>query len=380
MARPRRNRRLKLSTNDPKGMWPGTLSLRDACVEAVVRLMKLYPSLASDVAMARDLVSDLSSELPDTTLDEGPPPGYYFGMDGTPIDISLRFGGPTPQVRFEVFTDAKIDRMDNSVKTTAARWASGIRVAKRLEKNYGTSLRLFDTVAELLEPAEGGDRSWFGATTPLGSVPQVQAYFRSSPEQMPKVYEATAALGIRAFADKLWDRLDGKGVVSLTAFEMTDTAPRVKVYVPAGDVSSVENLRDLAGDFLPTDDLRGLFDDFYGDGVEFVEAAPLCGFHFRGGVMTGFTLYLPTDQFHLNLKDDVVLTDGEMTERIRRVLSRYGIREEEYLAALRAYAVDDLQDEVCVQHCFSFIRDNHGLQATVYLSPRFFFHQFGIVA
>lgn len=365
---------------DKLRLWRGSLTLADACVEAISELVELYPNTKNERALAREVMAVLCSEFPETKLGDGPPKGPALTLDGTPIQLSIRMGRSKSDTDVRWSMDAAPGIVGKSITANRKRWAACMRIAHQLERRYKASLTTMNKLVEILAPK--ASQMGFGCRFPTGGIPRFQFYVGTlGPGGRQRLYEATGVLGVQPFADTLFPLLADTDTI-IPAIDMVEgTKARAKLYVFFGsyDIEHLDSFRKVAGEFWPVPDLKAFFDDVYGQTPEVAEmgAGPLLTFHLNAGVVTGVTLDVATSPLDITLTDGLVMSDADIHKRLRATLKKLDVPSAPYTKALKAFAVTKLDDEAGINERFAILRDRDGSAATAYLSPRFFAHRFG---
>ena len=365
-------------------LWLPSTTMRQACADAVNRIAALYPKTSGNDSIVNDMMSVLTSEYPDSSLSDGPPPGDAVSADGTPLEISIRTrAAGDVEVRWDMNVAPGIAGRTVDARRNA--WEAGRRVAKRLEQRFGANLEVFDRLADLLVPdqANGGRLIGFASGLPLKGTPRFQCYFTGGPGPGSdlQVLQAASALGMRASADAIAGRLSAADRIWMAADLVKGADARVKLYasLQSYDIDQIESFRSIAGEYWPVDDVRSLLTKLYGEVPRVPPrntGAILC-FHFREGKVTEVAFDVGTSPFEIDLADDEMLSDGEILRRFSAILNDLGLSSEPYERAVATFAGLPLEEETAIQQRVAFLRDHRGLAATMYLGPRFYVHRFG---
>ncbi len=349
------------------------LLLRDACREAVTRVMNLYDETRDTIPQATAALEVMCSELPERKVREPLHPAHWIGFDGTPLEISLRLGASSgPAVRFCV--DAAVAKGTKEVQLEA--WRGGRRIAERIRDGFGARLDGFSRVESIFLPVDSTPHRLVFACGPDPAGGKFQAYFSVSRNSQERVQRALVELGAPRFS-KLLSTVLANEHTWLSVDLAAPAEARTKVYINlvSFEVSALRAFHALAPDHWPTD-VDDTINALYGQVPEPLSSEKggliLC-YHVRGDEVTGLTFHFPTSPMGLSLKGDVLLSDGALSHRISTLMKREGIPQGPYLAALDALACHSLDDELCIHKYLSILREKNGERVvTNYLCPRFF--------
>jgi hypothetical protein len=355
--------------------WEPSLSLSEACVAAVHRIAD------SDSAALESAVRLLCSKMPTRRLGDGPPNGLPVCQDGTPIDLSIRVGEGSPDIRCYVDVDPETGGMN--LPDQLKRWEAGLSIAQLLGEKYGAYLENFQKAAEMLAPRVGDAsleiipyRIGFAAAIVKGA-PKFQAYFLANDD---KILEVLSTFGASAFADQL-RAVRGQATIAFALDLVPGAEARTKAYVflDSFEPSVMSQFRALSEDCWP--DVAPYFRGLYGETPKsaFGKGPHLC-FHLKSGKVSATTAYLPCMPWWYALEGGRSQTDGDMYRNISSMLEANGVSSSQYKRAVEAFAIADIEDEVYIHRFFSVMRDVSKRNTfTIYLCPRLFAHEFGLI-
>lgn len=358
--------------------WTEECTTREACGESVARLLALDPSLREQIPLAREVTALMSQGIADVPLGVEPPPSHAsLGLDGTPIELSVRSDRTGHAVRWAL--EAAPDR--EPPEAARAAWHRAELLAEQLHERYGAPIEHLRALQDIYRGEGSTYTRYCFATAITARGPRFQAYFARAWPYDVQLRAAMDAFGALPFCERLLALLPPRAPVSFA----TDLTPRddarAKVYVSAltYDPRELGAYRELAGELWPAemdDVLREWFGSIPKPLLNPRGGVILC-FHLRRGELTHVTMHAGMGCTEYELPDDRLLTDGELMENVSGTMRRFGIDPTFYRAAVSELAVEDLGGELGIHAYTSLLYEGGQPTITAYLSPRFYLQRFG---
>jgi DMATS type aromatic prenyltransferase len=289
------------------------------------------------------------------------------GDDHTPYELSLAFGGPTPELRILVEPPAL-------EPTLAARWNVGTQVLHGLSRHLDGDTARLDRVAELFRPTDPAALFglWIAASFWPGRAPELKAYLNLQAHGPAKaaglLEEALDRLGLAAAYPAFCRAALQRGLRTdeLKYFALDLAAhpsARVKVYARHHHATALEIARVIGdrGGVL-AGEVEALCEQLLGGAGPYRSRPLATCWAFTGGpVPTGATMYAPLPYY----AED----DREIRDRVLGALGRVGLSADGYLDSLGVFAERSLEEGVGLHSYASFKRDKGKPKVTVYLAP-----------
>jgi hypothetical protein len=288
--------------------------------------------------------------------------------DNTPIEFSVAIADDKAEVR-------ALFEPEGEEPTIAAYRAAGIAFNRRLEREFGASLRRFRDVQDLLLPEtmQGPFAVWSSVVFRPQEAPAFKAYFnpnaRGAGNARGLVEEALRRLGLgsawRSLSEHILARGQTLDELKYFALDLTDEAQaRVKVYVRHHAVSpeELEFASAPAHSYVPGEALAFVRAMRGGDARLHARAAFTCS-SFVGDSddrPAATTVYVPVCAYARD--------DAQVRERVRDYLLQQGGDPTLYDSILASYANRPLDAGVGMQSWAAMRRHHEQMRLTVYLA------------
>ncbi|HEY6033588.1 MAG TPA: iron-containing redox enzyme family protein [Kofleriaceae bacterium] len=328
--------------------------------------------LAGVLGMTDDLprMQSIFTELLGVAADRtAPMPAYPSDVvdDHTPYELSLVFGGATPELRMLVETS----QGDHSL---SGRWNAGRRASEWLREHHGADLSRFERIEDLFEPRtpQGLFALWHAIVFRAGGAPEAKVYLdlraRGTALAPALLEEALDRLELGGAYPALMREACPRGLArdELVYFSLDLAAhatARVKVYFRhhRANASDLERVIGDRGGVGPGE-VAAFCETMLGSAGPYTARPVVSCWSFSAGTEpSGATIYAPIAYY--------VRDDAEARARIHRWLDGQNIDVERYDRCVATYARRPLDRGAGMHSYVSFKRDATRPKLTCYLAP-----------
>jgi len=298
-----------------------------------------------------------------------PIPAYPSDVvdDHTPYELSLVFGGASPELRMLVETT----HGDHSL---AGRWQAARQASEWLRANHGADLSRFERIEDLFEPrtSHGLFALWHAIVFRAGAAPETKVYLdlraRGSALAPAVLEEALDRLELAGAYPALMREACPRGFArdELVYFSLDLAAhdrARVKVYFRHHNATA-SDLERVIGDRggVAPGEVAAFCEAVLGHSGPYTARPVVSCWSFSGGTEpTGATIYAPIAYY--------VRDDAEARDRVHRWLGGQNMATEHYDRCLAAFARRSLDQGAGMHSYVSFKRDSARSKLTCYLAP-----------
>jgi DMATS type aromatic prenyltransferase len=295
--------------------------------------------------------------------------------DCSPLEFSVLFGAPRPELRLLV--EAQADPASAS-----SYWSAGLQLNDRLRARYGAALAVFERIADLYSPADHQVffSTFHGAVFRSGGPPAFKIYLNPAARGQANTTSICALTFSRLGFSPAWtraqERLRPGDRIVLISVDLLPASPRLKLYVRPAD-SSVEDLERLGGlaRGFRVGDAQLLCRHIAQVERGALGRAPFSTYYYvnpANDLPERVTTHMPAVPF--------CQTDDQAIQRTLALFETHGLPSGSYERCARALVADRAETSPPLHSWVSFQREGDAPRITVYWGATMFAERFGAVA